>query len=649
MTETRNLTVFWKSLVIILTVCVVFFLMYTSLFRPFHPALQGSVILFYGIAITFITCPVSKRIDKLKTTNSTRLIFIGGEKSPSLLDIILAASGAFPCVYIMVYWASIVANPMTYGTCHIVMGAILFIILMEAARRTVGWTIPVVVTLFASYALLGHFIPGDMGHAGFSLEELLYSFYLTTEGIWGLLTDLTSRLIAIFILLGPVLFACGVGNAFIKWAHFMSGRIDGGAGLIALFSSAGLGMLTGSSVANVATTGSLTIPTMYKLGYKREISGAIEAASSSIGQIMPPLMGAGAFVMAELIGVRYTSIMIAAIIPAICKFVGTGSGIYILSKKYGCGKLSKDMTPEWSELLNPSEILCTVIPIGIIFFLLVIYKPPQNCAAWAILSAIVIFLATGGKLTPSEVKKRIKIISKAYFTASTKALVMLTVMMSSVQVIVMLINITGLGFKLSEVIIRLTDGNTFFLLTAVMAVTIFPGMGLSTTAAYVITASVLGHTLAMQGLPPLNSHMFIFYFAIAAGITPPVCIAVFAASAISKGKWSTIALIAMGLNIGGYLIPFYFIYQPVILTHDNVLTTALILPIMITGMFFIEVGIFGYLRKPASWFERVLFIAGGMLFMKCGWFTISIGLACLTISTVSHVFTTGGRRAAKTR
>ncbi len=175
-----------------------------------------------------------------------------------------------------------------------------------------------------------------------------------------------------------------------------------------------------------------------------------------------------------------------------------------------------------------------------------------------------------------------------------------------------------------------------------MVVTVFLGMGLSTTAAYVITASVLGPTLTMQGLQPLHSHMFIFYFAIAAGITPPVCIAVFAASAISKGAWLKIALIAMGLNIGGYIIPYYFIYQPAILTHENFLTAALLFVLMIIAMFFIEAGIFGYLQKPASWLERILFIVGGMFFMKCSLITIVIGLACLTFSISSHMFDNGG-------
>ena len=364
--------------------------------------------------------------------------------------------------------------------------------LLEATRRTLGNIVPIVVIIFVLYALLGHLLPGEIGHAGYSLEELLYIFYLTTEGVWGLLTDLTSRLIAIFILLGPILFACGAGNTFIKWSRFTGGRIRGGAGQIALFSSAGLGMLSGSSVANVATTGTFTIPTMKKLGYKSEIAGATEASASSGGQIMPPIMGAGAFVMAELLGIKYTSIMFAAIIPALCYFAGIGSGIYVLAGKYGLGKLPSRMIPKWSELLNPRELLNTVIPIGILIYLLVIYMPPQSCAGWALVTALLIYLIFGGSLKGSEVVKRVRGSLQAFYSAFRTALVMLIIMMSCVQVVVTLINATGLGVKISEFIVNLAGNSSFLALIAVMIVAIILGMGMSTTAAYVIAASALG-------------------------------------------------------------------------------------------------------------------------------------------------------------
>lgn len=634
----RHLTGIWKWIVAIITSFAVGFIVFTSLWRPYHPALQGSVILSFAMLVIFLNFPISKNAMGKQRSNLMRLMFFGKDNSPSVLDLVFTVLGSAPCIFIILYWEPIVSNPLTYETYHLVLGAILFLMLIEATRRTLGLIVPIVVILFILYALTGHLIPGYMGHAGYVLEELLYIFYLSTEGVWGLLTDLTSRLIAIFLLLGPILFACGAGNAFIKWARFTGGRIRGGAGHIALLSSAGLGMLSGSSVANVATTGTFTIPTMQKLGYKPEIAGATEASASSGGQIMPPIMGAGAFVMAEFLGIKYTLIIVAAIIPAVCYFVGIGSGIYALAGKFGLSKLPSQLIPKWGELLNPRELLNTIIPIGILIYLLVRYLPPQNCAAWALVSTLLIFLFIGGSLKPREIGKRIKISLQAFYSASNRALVMLIVMMSCVQVIVTLINATGLGVKISEVIVNIAGDNAFIALIAVMVVAIILGMGMSTTAAYVVAASTLGPALVMMGFVPLPSHLFIFYFAIAAGITPPVCVAVFTAKAISGGSWLRIAMISMGLSLGGYIIPYYFIYQPAILMQGGLWITLRILAVVIIAIFFIEVGVFGYLKRPASWTERILFLAGGAFLMKFSSFTVIIGLVCLALAIVSHLF-----------
>jgi TRAP transporter 4TM/12TM fusion protein len=634
----RQLTGAWRWTVIVITAIAICFIIFTSLWRPFHPALQGSVILTYGMLVVFLNNPISKKAFYKEHSNFVKLFLIGTSNSPSVTDVLFSILGSIPCIFIIIYWEPIVSNPMTYEFYHLVLGAILFVLLVEATRRTLGLIVPVVVSSFVLYAFFGHLLPGEMGHAGYGLEELLYIFYLTTEGVWGLLTDLTSRLIAIFILLGPILFACGVGSTFVKWSRFTGGRIRGGAGQIALLSSASLGMLSGSSVANVATTGTFTIPTMKKLGYNNEIAGATEASASSGGQIMPPIMGAGAFVMAELLGIQYTKIMFASIIPALCYFVGIGSGIYILAGRYGLGKLPENLIPKWRELLNPRELINTIIPIGILIYLLLIYMPPQSCAGWALISSLVIFLFLGGSLAPKEIGNRAKISLGAFFKAANGALVMLIVMMSCVQIVVTLINATGLGVKISEFIVNLAGNNSFLALIAVMIVAIILGMGMSTTAAYVIAASALGPAMVTLGLPPLPSHLFIFYFAIAAGITPPVCVAVFTARAISEGSWIKIAIISMGLSLGGYIIPYFFIYQPAILMQAGTLSIIRVLITVVIAMFIIEAGVFGYLKKPATVIERVLFIIGGLFLLNSTLLTDVIGVSLVGIGLVLHYF-----------
>jgi TRAP transporter 4TM/12TM fusion protein len=393
-------------------------------------------------------------------------------------------------------------------------------------------------------------------------------------------------------------------------------------------------------VANVATTGTFTIPTMKKLGYNDEIAAATEASASSGGQIMPPIMGAGAFVMAELLGIKYMTIMVAAIIPAICYFMGIGSGIYVLAGKYGLGKLPAKLIPKWADLFNPRELMNTIIPIGILIYLLVRYFPPQTCAGWALVSALIIFLLFGGPMNRVETGKRVKISLQAFFRAANGALVMLIVMMSCVQVVVTLINATGLGVKISEFIVNLAGTNSFLALVAVMVVAIILGMGMSTTAAYVIAASALGPALVTLGLPALPSHLFIFYFAIAAGITPPVCVAVFTARAISGGSWMRIAMIAMGLSLGGYIIPYYFIYQPAILMQgSSIFLTIWVLITVIVAMFFIEAGVFGYFLKPTSLPEKLLFIIGGLFLLNSTLLTDVIGFSLVGLGILSHLFT----------
>ena len=634
----RQLSGVWKWVVVAITTATVCFIVFTSLWRPFHPALQGSVMLTFGMLLVFINYPLSMRLVDKDVSPTMRLLLAGTRSSPSLLDLSLSVLGAIPCVFIVIYWEPIVSNPLSYETYHLVLGAILFVMLMEATRRTLGNIVPVVVGFFVLYALFGHLLPGELGHAGYGLEEMLYIFYLTTEGVWGRLPDLTSRLIAIFTLLGPILFACGVGSTFVKWSRFTGGRIRGGAGQIALLSSAGLGMLSGSSVANVATTGTFTIPTMKKLGYKSEIAAATEASASSGGQIMPPIMGAGAFVMAELLGMQYTEIMIASIIPAVCYFVGIGSGVYILAGKYGLGKLPDALIPKWRELFNPAELLNTVIPVGLLIYLLVIYMPPQSCAGWALVSSLLIFLFFGGPPAKKEIGKRVRVSLAAFFRGTNGALVMLIVMMSCVQVVVTLINATGLGVKISEFIVGLAGNNSFLALIAVMVVAIILGMGMSTTAAYVIAASALGPALVTLGLPALPSHLFIFYFAIAAGITPPVCVAVFTARAISGGSWLRIAFISMGLSLGGYIIPYFFINQPAILMQGDALKIIRVLITVMVAMFFIEAGVFGYFTKPATLLERLLFVVGGLFLLSSTWTTDLVGFGMVVVALLLHFF-----------
>lgn len=634
----RELRGAWKALVGLLVAFWSFFLIYTALTVALHPVLQGSISLSFGLALVFLLYPLNRRGLIPKPVSLKDKLIFGKKDSPSLLDILLAIAALIPCVYLMFNWGDIARTPGYFETYHLVLGAVLAVCLLEGTRRSLGMVIPIVVFLFIFYAFAGQYIPGRFGHPGFKIEEILYQLYLMTEGIWGLLTDLTSRVIALFLIFGPVLFATGVGKAFMDLARFTGGRIRGGAAQIAVISSAFFGMLSGSAVANVATTGAFTIPTMKRLGYRSEFAGAVEASASSGGQIMPPIMGAGAFVMAEFLGIPYLLVMIAAIIPAIIYFVGVGCGVWVEATKAGLGKLPPELMPKVKEVFAPRQILTFILPVGVLVYLLIQYLPPQYCAAWGLITAMIYFLLFGGRLSSKGVWERIKTLGGAFYSGVTSSLAWLMVMMSCVQMAVCMISLTGFGVKVSELILDLAGAHIILALIATMVTAMILGMGMTTTAAYVIAAAVLGPALIGMGIPALAGHLFIFYYAIISGLTPPVCIAVFTAAAIAGGNWLRMAWISIRLGIAAYVIPFFFVFEPAYLMEGDLGMILLRLALASISMFFIAVGTMGYFLKPDTIWERFLFTIGGIMLLHPNFFIVGIGFLLIALGWLSQRF-----------
>lgn len=622
----RELNRFWKFIVGILVGIWGVFILYTALLHALHPLLQGGISLSIGLCIVFLVYPFSKRMLKWNVSKFFQFLLTGTKTSPSLIDLIFIALSLVPCIYIMLHWEEIARNPGVFETYHLVLGGILIFALLEGTRRALGITIPLLVLLFLLYTILGPHIPGRFGHPGFNFTDILYQLYLMTEGVWGLLTDMASRIIAPFIIFGPILFATGVGSTVMELSTYFGGKIRGGPGHVAVISSSLFGMLSGSSVANAATTGSFTIPLMKRFGFSREFSAAVEAAASSGGQIMPPIMGAGCFIMAEFLNIPYTHIMIAGTIPAVIYFAGIAAGIWIEAGRTGMGKLPKEFMPELKKILRPNRILGFILPIGTLGVLLFMFFPAQVCAAWAIIVSIVYFTFFGGPLNKKEIWRRIKSIWGGLFEGVVKALAWLMVMMACVQIAVSLISLTGFGVKVSELIIEICGYNVYLALIATMLTAIILGMGMTTTAAYVIAAAVLVPALHQMGINPLAAHLFIFYFAIKSGLTPPVCITVFTTAAISGGNWLKSAWYSMKLGIGGYIMPFFFIFVPAYLMKGPAWEVLFIFLGAFIAMFAIEAAVLGYWKKPSTPIERLLYFVGGLIMMAPGYWTF-IGIA----------------------
>lgn len=630
----RELEGFWKIIVGIMAGVWSVFLVYTAITVAWHPILQGSISLSFGLAIVFLAYPISAKAAIYTSDQKTILkpLVFGTTSSPSLLDIVFLIASVFPCLYVMIEWEKIARSAGWFETYQLVIGFFLIVGLLEGTRRSLGFSIPILMLAFIAYALFGNYIPGLFGHAGFSGEDILYQLYLMQEGIWGLLTDMTSRLIALFVLFGPVLFATGVGKTFMDIAQISGGRVRGGAGHVSVVGSSFFGMLSGSSVANVATTGSFTIPTMKRLKFPPSLAGAVEASASSGGQIMPPIMGAGCFIMAEFLNVPYVTVMVAGIIPGVLYFVGVSAGIWVEAGRYGIGKLPPELMPKFKEVFTPRQMVTFLAPVGLLMTLLFMHYPAQNAAGWALVVCMVNYLLIGGPLNPASIWERVKVIwEEGYFRAVLTALAWLMVMMSCVQMAVTMISLTGFGVKVSAGILSLAGHHLMLALFATMLIAMVLGMGMTTTAAYVIAAAVLVPAMEQLGLPALASHLFIFYFAIKSGLTPPVCITVFTAAAIAGSPWLRTAWYSIRLGIGGYIIPFYFILMPGYLMQGSFWSIAYVILSGIAAMFAIEAGLMGYFNRASTPLERIIYTVAGFLI-----------LGPLTYSLIGYALWVGG-------
>lgn len=438
------------------------------------------------------------------------------------------------------------------------IAAILLLTVLEMARRCIGWPLPLVAAIALCYGMFGQYIPGEFGHPGTPLGSFLGTLTIAEGGIWGKLTGVSVSIVAIFVIFGAVLNAGEAGQGFMNLALTAAGRLRGGAAKVSVISSALFGSISGSASANVASTGAITLPAMTKLGYPKSLAGATEAVASSGGQIMPPLMGAGAFVMVELTGIPYQSIMLAAILPAILYFWAVWVGIDAFALRYDLKAISKDQQPSRRQLL----ITCSFFMIPFSLLLWGMFGPaytPQFSASIAIFgAAILLFFNSKGLASKKQWLSRLEDVG----VNAGKQIAMIASIILCASIVVGVLSITGLGVKITSLIISGSSGMLWpaILLTAVACLIL--GMEVPTTAAYVICISVAGPALSQLGLSLLQAHLFVFWFALLSTITPPVCGSVFIAAGMVKENWLKVAGIAMMLGVGLYLIPLAMIANP---------------------------------------------------------------------------------------
>lgn len=592
------------------------FQLYTSIFGVLTAQLQRSIHLGFALALIFLLFPARKKNLKVKKVAWYDL----------LLAVIAVAVGA--------YWPVMIdelvnrVGRLTPTDFYIGVAAILLV--LEATRRTVGLPITIIAALFMVYALYGPYMPGFLAHRGLDLESLVQTMFFTTEGILGTPLGVSSTFIFLFLLFGAFLVKTGVGQYFNDLAVAVAGKATGGPAKVAIFSSALQGTISGSSVANVVTSGSFTIPMMKKLGYRKEFAGAVEAAASTGGQLMPPIMGAAAFLMVEFIGggITYWDIAKAATIPALLYFAGIWIMTHFEAKRIGLRGLSDEEMPDRKEVLKKIYLL---LPILIVIILMVSGMSIMRAALWSILSTIVV--SAFSKETRIGFKDAIDALVDGARTALGVAAAT-----AAAGIIVGVVTKTGLGLKLANGLLDLSGGYLIPTLMLTMVAALVLGMGSPTTANYVITSTIAAPAIILLGVPDLSAHLFVFYFGIIADITPPVALAAFAAAGVSGGEPLRTGVNSAKLAIAAFIIPYMFVLSPELLMIDTTWTYLVwVVFTAISGMLAIGAGIIGYWLRKLFWWERVLGLVGGVMLIYPEGITDMIGLGLFILLVALQV------------
>lgn len=531
------------------------------------------------------------------------------QPSAVLWDLTLFVAGAGISLYVFLSAEGISEQygvPTGWG--QTVLAFLFLLLVMEATRREIQPALPLLAFLFLLYALFGHLIPGTFGHPPYDLPTLAGQLFLTTGGIWGLLVGVSTDVIAIFVFFGAFMFATGGGAGFMRLSIRLAGKYSGGPAKVATVASALFGSISGSASANVATTGAFTIPMMKRLKYSPEVAAAVEAAASTGGQIMPPIMGAGAFVLAELTETPYIQVAFRALLPALFYFLSVGVGIHFYAKRRGYVGLHANELPTWGETLRSSVFF--LIPFGVLLAWMIGGYTPQYAAFWASLVTVVFaFVSEDLRLNMRGALPQLK---KAVLDGARQAAVIAAIS-ASAQIIISVIALTGLGVKISSFIVSVSQGKLFLSLVLIALTSIVLGMQVPTTAAYIMAVVIGGPVLVNFGLPPLAAHLFVFYFAILSAITPPICGAVYIAAGMAGSDWFKTALLAMRLCFAAFFIPFVFVYDQALLLQGGVIQTLSVATRTAAATVFLSAGLMKYWRKELGTLHSGLLLLAGTL------------------------------------
>ena len=562
-----------------------------------------------------------------------------------VFDLLIALIAASPCLYLLANYTNILKTGTQVGPKELILGSILLLALVEIVRRSAGWALPVLAIIFFLYGHFGEMMPGVLNHKNISFSRLIGQLYLGTDGIFGTAFGVACTYIFLFVFFGALINQSGMGQLFNDLANSIAGDRPGGPAKVAIISSGLMGMINGSGAANVVTTGTFTIPLMKRLGYKSSFAGAVEAVASCGGQIMPPVMGAAAFVMAEYLGCSYSVIMIAALLPAILYYFSVYMVVDLEAKRLKLNGADKSTLPKLSKVLLERGVLFIPVIVLIIMMLrgrTAIYSVYFSMAALVIINIIFGLLSKFGHggiklLTPRDY---IRLLASA-----SKGVVGIMLSCAIIGVVVGVLSLTGLGLMLANTIIKLSGGYLFTTMLLTMVVCIILGMGLPITPSYIIVSTIAAPALIELHVPLIAAHMFVLYFCAMSAITPPVALAAFAAAGICGDSPWNVGWQAVRLGIAGFLIPFAFVYGPQLLfVNYDIPSLVWTTVTCCIGLFAMACGSIGYFKGNLPIVVRCILIISAIFCVMPETVTDLIGIALLAVCFIfSYIRAKGAR------
>lgn len=600
-----------KKVSLILAICFVAFHLYTAAFGTMPGIAQKSIHLGFLLVIFYINAMVDseKRWEQ---------IFLG----------IMALFALGGCAYITILDENLQLRAGIVYASDILFAILLIIAIFEACRRKMGNPLVIITLVFVAYAFLGKYIPGFLNQPGMTLKKFTSLVYLTTDGIFGSPLYASASYVVLFVLLGAIMSVSGIGDYMTNLATSLFGHMRGGPAKVAVVASGFFGSISGSPTANVIGTGTFTIPMMKKNGFEPEFAAAVEATASTGGAIMPPIMGSTAFIMAEMLGIPYTAVAKAALIPAILYFLAVLFGVDIYAAKHGLKGIPRSQLPKVRSMLKQIYMLA---PLIFLIFCMAVFN--MTIVRSGLLTIIVTLVLV-------EINPKTRMTKEQWLqipVQTVKSAVSVGIACAMAGIISGVIMGSGLGYRISSILTSAAGTSMLLLLVLTMVVSLIMGMGVPTTAAYLVLASLVAPTMIQLGIPPLAAHMFIFYFGCISSITPPVALAAYAGAGLAGCDPNKTGYKAFRLAFCSFLMPYLFVYNPVLLMEGGVLDILWSLVTALIGAYLLASGFEGFFfRWSLKWFERPLMILGAVMLIVPGMVTDLVGIAIIVVEFVTE-------------